>query len=31
MRKILMTYVEFTLEADSFQNWQLEMGLTAGQ
>lgn len=31
MRKILMTDVEFTLEADSLQIWQQEMGLTGGQ
>lgn len=31
MRKILMTDVEFTLEADSLQTWQQEMGLTGGQ
>lgn len=31
--KILMTDVEFTLEADSYssQTWRQEMGLTGGQ
>lgn len=29
--KILVTDVEFTLEAVSTQTWQQEMGLTGGQ